>query len=145
MDDRATYRVEVGDTVSKDVTFDAAAIQSWAMMIGDTNPLHHDAAYAATTRFGGLIASGGHVTALMVGMLGAHFADKGLSVGVEVTVRFQSPIPAGETLRLQWQIVEIGPMSQSGSRRLLLAGNAIRPDGTVAVSANAITKTYEIR
>jgi 3-hydroxybutyryl-CoA dehydratase len=143
MREGATLRVEVGDSVSKEVTFDAAAIHTWAASIGDTNPLHHDADYAASTRFGGLIASGGHVTALMVGMLGGFFAAKGLNVGVEITCRFQTPIRAGETMLLQWQIVQIGAKKESGSRRIDLQGNAMHLDGTTAVAASAIVKSFD--
>jgi len=135
---------EVGDSVSKQITFDAAEIESWAARIGDTNRLHHDAAYSASSRFGGVIASGGHVTALMVGMLGGFFADKGLNVGVEFSCRFQTPIRAGETVRLQWRIVEVAPKSESGSRRIELQGNATHLDGSIAVSASAIVKSLDL-
>jgi 3-hydroxybutyryl-CoA dehydratase len=138
--DAATVPFEVGDSVSKELTFDAEGIRIWAARIGDTNRLHHDAAYAATTRFGGLIASGGHVVALMLGVLAGYFADKGLNVGVEISCRFQSPIRAGETIRVQWRIVEVGSPSGSGSRRIELQGNAVHRDGTVAVLASAAAK-----
>src|SRR5208283_3327009 len=118
----------------------AEGIRIWAARIGDTNRLHHDAAYAATTRFGGIIASGGHVIALMLGMLAGYLADKGLNVGLEMTCRFETPIRAGETIRLQWRIVEVAPKSESGSRRIELQGNAMHLDGTIAVLASAAAK-----
>src|ERR1700728_1808649 len=81
--------IEVGSCVSKEVDFNAADISAQAISTGDTNPLHHDARYAATTRFGGIIASGAHISALLLSMLGGYFADKGLHVGLEFILRFR--------------------------------------------------------
>ena len=48
------------------VTLTPKAVADYAAAVGDTNPVHHDAAFAATTRYGRLIASGPHTSALLL-------------------------------------------------------------------------------
>ena len=45
-------------------TFSAADVEGFAILTGDRNPLHFDAAFAAATRAGALIVQGGLTTGL---------------------------------------------------------------------------------
>ena len=76
------------------------AVVSFANAAGDNNPIHHDAAFAANTRFGRPTASGPHTTALLLALTAAHFSKKGAMLGLEFWVRFRRPIFADETIRL---------------------------------------------
>jgi len=127
----------VGDTFSKQVRFDGHSISSFALLTGDTNPLHHDAEYAAGTRFGGIIASGAHVTALLTGMVAGHFADKGLNVGLDFSFRFQAPVRLDDLVNLRWTMTGRMPKLSLRGDIITLEGEAIRSDGIVAVSATA--------
>jgi acyl dehydratase len=127
----------VGDTFSKQVRFDGHSISSFALLTGDTNPLHHDAAYAAGTRFGGIIASGAHVTALLTGMVAGHFSDKGLNVGLDFSFRFQAPVRLDDLVNLRWTMTGRMPKLSLRGDIITLEGEAIRSDGIVAVSATA--------
>jgi acyl dehydratase len=127
----------VGDTFAKQVRFDRDSISSFALLIGDTNPLHHDATYAANTRFGGIIASGAHVTALMSGMVAGHFADKGLNVGLDFSFRFQAPVRLDDMVNLRWTMTGRMPKLSLKGDIITLEGEAVRSDGIVAVAATA--------
>ena len=127
--------MRVGDSFDKQVTFDAATISAFALSTGDTNPLHHDAAYAAKTRFGGIIASGSHVTALMMGMVAGYFADKGINVGLDFSFRFQAPVRAGDRITFRWTITSRMPKLSLKGDIVTLEGEAIRENGVVAVSS----------
>ena len=127
----------VGDTFSKQVQFDGASISSFALLTGDTNPLHHDPAYAAETRFGGIIASGAHVTALLTGMVAGHFADKGVNVGLDFSFRFQAPVRLDDLVNMRWTMTGRMPKLSLRGDVITLEGEAIRSDGIVAVSATA--------
>ena len=127
-------RVAVGDRFEKSVHFDAPGIAAFARATGDSNPLHHDPAYAATTRFGGIIASGSHVSALLMGMAAGHFADKGLNVGLDFTFRFQAPVRVDDDVLMRWTITESMPKLSLKGDIVTLEGEAIRSDGIVAVS-----------
>lgn len=127
----------IGDSFAKHIRFDASSIASFALLTGDTNPLHHNAAYAARTRFGGIIASGSHVTALLTGMVAGHFADNGLSVGLDFSFRFQAPVRLDDLVQMRWTITGRMPKLSLKGDIVTLEGEAIRSDGIVAVSSTA--------
>jgi acyl dehydratase len=127
----------VGDTFSKQIRFDGNSISSFALLTGDTNPLHHDATYAANTRFGGIIASGSHVTALLTGMVAGHFADKGVNVGLDFSFRFQAPVRLDDLVNMRWTMTGRMPKLSLKGDIITLEGEAVRSDGIVAVSATA--------
>ena len=131
--------IEVGETFSREIRFDAAGIAAFATACGDTNPLHHDPAYAATTRFGGIIACGPHVTSLLMAMTAAHFASRGPGVGLGFAFRLRSAVRAGETVVMRWRVTAVTPKASLGGRVVHLEGEVVRPDGTVAVTASGET------
>ena len=47
------------------VVLSTETVAKFALAAGDTNPIHHDPAFAQSTRYGRLIASGTHTTALV--------------------------------------------------------------------------------
>ena len=51
-----------GDPTTVEV--EKGAVRKFARAIGETNPLYYDEAYAATTRFGGIVAPPTFVAAL---------------------------------------------------------------------------------
>ena len=82
-------------------------------MVGDMNPLHHDDAAAAASRFGELIASGAHTAALLAGMLGSGFGDEGKDglgqVGVDYQVQFRRPVRLDHEMRMEWVVTAHEP------------------------------------
>lgn len=86
---------------STEVTLTPAMVSEYARGVGDTNPLHHDPEFAASTRYGRLIASGTQTTALLLGLTASHFSKRGSMVGLEFWVRFRRPVFADETVRLE--------------------------------------------
>lgn len=131
----STASIEIGETFSREVHFDAAGIAAFAAACGDTNPLHRDAAYAASTRFGGIIACGPHVTSLLMAMTASHFASRGPGVGLGFTFRLRSAVHAGETVVMRWRVTDVTAKASLGGRIVHLEGEVVRPDGTVAVTA----------
>ena len=127
----------IGDSFAKQVRFDANTISSFALLTGDTNPLHHDAIYDAQTRFGGVIASGSHITALLTGMVSGHFVDKSLSVGLDFAFRFQAPVRVDDVVQMRWTMIGRMPKMSLKGDIVTLEGEAVRSDGIVAVSATA--------
>jgi acyl dehydratase len=61
-------------------TLTPAEISAYALAAGDNNPIHHDAKFAANTRYGRVIASGTHTTALLLGLTASHFSKIGAMV-----------------------------------------------------------------
>ena len=133
------WPIEVGETFSREATFDAPGIAAFATACGDTNPLHHDAAYAAATRFGGIIACGPHVTALLMALVASHFAPRGPGVGLGFSFRLRSAVRAGEAVTMRWRVLSVTPKASLGGRVVQLEGQVIRPGGVVAVIATGET------
>ncbi|MFQ5921472.1 MAG: MaoC/PaaZ C-terminal domain-containing protein [Anaerolineales bacterium] len=57
--------IQLGQTAQRTGTFTAENVQAYADITGDRNPLHFDAAFAASTRFRKLVVHGGLTTGLI--------------------------------------------------------------------------------
>jgi len=120
---------------SSEVTLTPAMVGAYARAVGDDNPVHHDSRFAASTRYGRVIASGTHTTALLLGLTASHFAKKGAMVGLEFWVRFRRPIYADETIRLEWLVVKVTPNEKLDGDVVDLRGRIKGEDGRTAVGA----------
>jgi len=117
------------------VTLTPAVVAEYARMAGDDNPIHHDAEFAATTRYQRPIASGTHTTALLLGLTASHFSKRGAMVGLEFWVQFRRPIYADETIRLEWLVVKVTPNARLGGDVVELRGRIKSADGHTALGA----------
>jgi len=120
---------------SSEVTLSPVAVAEYAHAAGDDNPVHHDPDFAASTRYGRLIASGTHTTALLLGLTAAHFSKRGAMVGLEFWVRFRRPVAADETIRLEWLVVRVTPNEKLDGEIVELRGRIKGQDGQTAVGA----------
>src|SRR5262245_8571295 len=102
------------DRFSTTVALDPAMVAEFARAAGDDNPVHHDSAFAAGTRYGRLIASGTHTTAFLLGLTAAHCSKARSMVGLEFWVRFRRPVFADETIRLEWLVIKVTPNARLG-------------------------------
>lgn len=125
----------VGRSFEKEVLFDAPGIAAFALSCGDTNPLHHDADYAARSRFGGIIASGSQVTSVLMAMVAAFFAPLGPGVGLGFNFRLRSAVRAGERVTMRWVITGVAAKRSLGGHVISLEGKVLRPGGAPAVLA----------
>ena len=116
--------VNVGDRFSKEHVFTPQQVADFADAAGDDNPLHHDAATAAASAYGGLIASGTHTTALLLGLTAAHFSKITSVVGRRFSVEFRRAVRADATVTVEWQVVSLAP-------RAARAGQVVRLEGTL--------------
>lgn len=110
-------------------------VTEFARTVGDTNPVHHDPAFAATTRFGRPIASGTHTTALLLGLTAAHFSRDAAMLGLEYWVRFRRAVYADETIDLEWLVIRVTPNARLGGDVVDLRGRVRGEDGRTAVAA----------
>lgn len=106
-----------------------------ARAAGDDNPVHHDPQFAASTRYGRLIASGTYTTAFLLGLTAAHFSKKGAMVGLEFWVRFRRPVYADETIRMEWLVVRVTPNEKLRGDVVELRGRIQGQDGRTALGA----------
>jgi len=127
--------ISIGDTFSRTVTLDAPTIHEFALAAGDHNPLHHDAAFAQGTRFGGIIASGTHYVALIMGLVATHFTALGhTAAGMEFSFQLKKPVRAGDTITLTWTVAEITPKESLKGDILTLNGTITTQDGVLVLT-----------
>ncbi|HSD53515.1 MAG TPA: MaoC family dehydratase [Burkholderiales bacterium] len=128
-------RARARERFSSEVTLTPAIVAEYARAAGDTNPVHHDPAFAAASRYGRLIASGTHTTALLLGLTASHFSQHGAMVGLEFWVRFRRPIFADETVRLEWLVVKVTPNEKLNGDVVELRGRIRGENGETALGA----------
>ena len=131
----ASYKV--GETTSQLVTFDVDSVRRFATLAGDHSPLHHDDAFAKTTRFGGLIVSGTHYSALMMGMVATFLTERGAGLGLEFEFQFRKAVLAGQTVRMEWRIVSVEPNPKLKGDVISLEGSLLDEHGEVYVLARS--------
>jgi 3-hydroxybutyryl-CoA dehydratase len=110
-------------------------VSAYAAAAGDTNPVHSDACFAASSRYGRLIASGTHTTALLLGLTASHYSQRAAMVGLEFWVRFRRPIFADETIRLEWLVVKVTPNAKLAGDVVELRGRIRNQNGETALGA----------
>jgi 3-hydroxybutyryl-CoA dehydratase len=100
--------LHVGQTASVGKTISEADILLYTAVSSDTNPLHLDADYAATTRFGARIAHGMLAAGLISAVLGTRLPGPG-TVYVAQSLRFLGPVYIGDTVIATVEVAELIP------------------------------------
>jgi 3-hydroxybutyryl-CoA dehydratase len=95
----------VGQTSSMSHTVTADEIEMFARASGDTNPVHLDAAYAATTRFGRRIAHGLLTASYISAVLGTQFPGPG-TVYLKQDLSFLQPVYLGDTITVKVSVTQ---------------------------------------
>jgi acyl dehydratase len=96
--------VTPGETFQSTLELSVDSIKSFATLVNDLNPLHHDEAYAAQSRFGGLIASGTQPTAYFMALLATHFSTYAQPLGLEFDIKLKQAVQAHDTLTIRWRV-----------------------------------------
>ena len=96
--------VTIGETFRATLEVPAESIKSFATLVNDLNPLHHDDAYAARSRFGGLIASGTQPTAHFMALLATHFSTYAQPLGLEFDIKLKKAVHCGDMLTMTWRV-----------------------------------------
>ncbi len=79
--------VMLGESFDATLSLSPESVRHFATLVNDTNPLHHDDAYARASRFGELIASGTQPTAHLMALLAAHFSTYAQPLGLEFGIK----------------------------------------------------------
>ena len=120
---------------SSTIALTPASVSAFANAAGDENPLHHDPEYAATTRYGRLVASGPQTAAHLMALTASHFSRRGAMVGLEFWFRFRRPVFADETIKLEWLVVSVKHNARLGGEVIDLRGRVRNEAGETAVGA----------
>ena len=130
-----TMKAKPHEHFSSTVTLTPARASEFARAAGDRNPVHHDAGYAAQTRFGRPIASGTQTAAHLMTLSATHFSQRGAMVGLEFWFRFRRPVFADETISLEWLVVAVNENARLGGDVVELRGRVRNAAGETAIGA----------
>jgi 3-hydroxybutyryl-CoA dehydratase len=129
--------VEEGFLMSRSLVLSAQDIRAGAAFLDDRNPLHTDAARAAASRFGELIASGPHIAGLHAALAATDLSAFGAPLGVEFTVRYVAPVRAGG-LTMTWTVVAVEPKPALDGHFLRLRGEVRSEGDQLLISADGL-------
>lgn len=130
-------RAAVGEHFTETVHLTAGSIRAFASSVGDSNPLHHDEALAARSRFGRLIASGTHSASLLMALTASHFSRRAQPLGLEFKLHFHKAVGAGDTLQLAWTVTRVQWKASLGGDLVWLEGGARNQHGELMLAATA--------
>ncbi len=97
MGEGAVPQWKEGDSASFSKTITDADVLLFSALSGDVNPVHLDAEYARTTRFGRRVAHGLLIASLISAVIGSRIPGPG-SIYVGQTLRFLRPVFLGDTI-----------------------------------------------
>ncbi len=103
---------QVGDHYEETFSISQEEVNEFARLSGDTNPVHVDAAFAATTIFKKPVVHGIFVASVFSRIMGAKFPGYG-SIYLSQTLDFKRPVYPGETYRVEVKIAEIDPKGRA--------------------------------
>jgi acyl dehydratase len=123
----------VGDRAEFSKTIGEADILLFAGVSGDQYPLHVDAEYAKTTRFGQRAAHG-MLSASLISTVNGLILQKPGGLYVEQTLHFRLPVFIGDTLTASSEVVEL----ITDRRRLRCRTEVVNQRGDLVVEGVAV-------
>ena len=126
--------VKVGDWAEFEKTVTAEDVSLFAQVTGDTNPLHHDAGYAAKTRFGECIAHGMLSAGFISAALGTQLAPHCCVVYLSQNLRFLRPVKIGDTIKAIAYVKGI----EHEKRQVTIETNCFNQKGDPVVKGEAV-------
>lgn len=130
--------LEVGMKASRTKTITAEDIVLFAQVSGDSNPVHLDDAYAATTRFGRRIAHGMLSVSLISAILGNDLPGHG-TIYLSQSVNFKAPVYIGDEITASVELTHYREARRIATFRTLATnqGGAVVLEGEAVVMAPA--------
>ena len=101
-------RLRVGQRARRSQTVTAREVELYAQITGDRNPLHFDAAFAAGTRFGRLVAQGGIAAGMLNALVAMDLPGPG-TVFMSQSLRYVAPTYIGDTLTAEVEVLSLKP------------------------------------
>lgn len=125
--------LEVGQSSSYAKTITDADIVLFAGVSGDTNPVHLDDEFAATTRFGHRIAHGMLTAAFISTVLGTKLPGPG-AIYLKQNLKFMAPVKVGDTVVATATIDELFPKhNRATMKTVVTVGDTVVVDGDAMV------------
>jgi acyl dehydratase len=126
--------IQVNDTYNHKFSYSQQQVEEFARVTGDNNPVHTDAAYAATTMFKVPIIHGMLGAALFSKIFGTLFPGEG-TIYLGQTLNFLKPMYAGKEYEAVFTVKEI----QIEKNRAIVETKIIDPETQKAITVGEAT------
>jgi phosphate acetyltransferase len=131
IENRTYDELSVGNSAEIVRTLSSRDIELFAIMSGDVNPAHVDAAYAETDMFHGVIAHGMWGGALISAVLGTKLPGPG-AIFLSQSLRFVAPIRLGDCVAVRVEVTE-----KRDRGRVILACSCVNQDEELVIDGVA--------
>lgn len=125
--------LKIGDKASRTKTVTEADILAFAQASGDTNPVHLDDDYAATTRFGRRIAHGMLTASVISAILGNDLPGPG-TVYMSQSLAFKAPVFIGDVVTATVEVIAY----REQRRIATFHTTCTNQDGTLVLDGEAV-------
>lgn len=126
----------LGEPFESSRTVGEALLDVAGGLIGGTHPVHVDANYARTLGLHDRALHGGLTTAIMLAGIGQRLGHAPIVIA-EHSCRFRTPIHAGDTLRVRWQVTQLRPPSESKRGTVVVEGDCTNQADVLVAQAQA--------
>ena len=133
---RAFFELGLGDVLEEAMTITEAHVVQTAVLCNDYNVLHTDAPRMQHSRFGQRIVHAALINGLMIGVYSKVFYDTDIST-VEFSASYTAPVYIDDTITMRWTVEALDPKPKLDGGLVELAGEVIKPDGTVTSKMSA--------
>lgn len=114
--------LEIGMSAEWDAVVDEKAVDAFAELTGDRNPIHVDQAYAETTVYKTRIAHGALTASYISAVLGNILPGPGaIFTGMEL--RFRRPVPVGSEVKAVAEVAEINDKTRRVTMKVKCLAN----------------------
>jgi 3-hydroxybutyryl-CoA dehydratase len=130
--------LQIGAKASRQKTIMAADIEAFASATGDTNPVHLDDAYAATTQFGKRIAHGLLTAGIVSAVLANDLPGPG-TIYLGQDLKFKAPVFIGDTITATVEVIQY----RDDKRIATFETTCVNQDGTLVLEGEAVVLAPE--
>jgi 3-hydroxybutyryl-CoA dehydratase len=123
----------VGATASRTKTISDEDVRAFAQITGDSNSIHLDDAYAASTPFGRRLVHGMLTASLISAVIGNDLPGIG-TIYLGQDLKFKAPVFIGDTVTATVEIVKF----REDKRITTLRTSCTKADGTLVIEGEAV-------
>jgi 3-hydroxybutyryl-CoA dehydratase len=126
------FNFKEGDGFSFERIITAEDVRQFAGIVGDTNPIHLDAAFAERSFFKKRIVHGAFLAGLISKVLGVDFPGEG-TIYISQNTVFKRPVFVDSTVRVEVKVTQV----LAEKRRLMLETSVLNEDGKACLAGTA--------
>lgn len=126
------FNFKEGDGYSFERFISAEDVRQFAAIVGDTNPVHLDEAFAERSFFKKRIVHGAFLAGLISKVLGVDFPGEG-TIYISQNTIFKRPVFVDTTVRVEVKVTSV----DTEKRRLVLDTTVLNPDDKVCLAGSA--------